>query len=74
MTRNCDICGREYEIDDYNKWASLYTNSVETRVWDVKHKRYSIKQYNTCRDCASAVRAYADRLARKYKENDNEQN
>lgn len=72
MTRTCDICGEEYKIENYDKWASLYTNSVETRVWDTNNKKYSIQRHNTCRICASAIRLYVNRLARVYEGEKNE--
>ena len=61
ILRNCDICDVEFEI------GHSECNSVKISVYDVKTKRYNEKFYWTCRHCAAAVRAYADKLSRDFK-------
>lgn len=62
---NCDICGEEFTAYGKDPFAGDKTDGVAIRVYDKKTGHFNIKHYRTCRNCATAVRAYADKLTRE---------
>lgn len=63
----CNICGDVCEPYISAKYIEPLHDAVLIRVYDVKTEEFNNKYYRTCRHCATAVRAYADKLSRDIK-------
>lgn len=64
----CKICGDVCEPYISAKYIEPLADAVMVRVYDIKKEEFNTKYLRTCRHCATAVRAYIDKLSRKLRE------
>ena len=63
----CHICGDLYEPYKSPNYGAPVCDNVAVRIYDKKTGYLETKHWYTCRHCATAVRAYVDKLSRELK-------